>query len=326
MSSVIGFRDTWPFGYRLYNVAVATLLLVALSPTILLLAFLLLITQGPNILYFGPRMGKNQRPFQIIKFRTLCPKRARAITADRTLPADANIETRLGKILREVRLDELPQLVNIIRGDMNICGPRPVRPEIAAIESRRIKGYEKRFDVRPGLIGPTQACFGHGASKRIRARMNNLAVNRPVNIAAELSLLVRIGSSILHRIGKKSVKFAKRFSTGKTSAFKDIYLSDIVQNKPSLVHRIDMSSLSVRGVDLPSDGHLAIRLHSGALRRARVKLTQSGAPGIFNYKPVNEVDAFVIERYALGRVIIPPRVAWSIETRQPELAGQEAGI
>ena len=97
MSSVIGFRDTWPFGYRLYNVAVATLLLVALSPTILLLAFLLLITQGPNILYFGPRMGKNQRPFQIIKFRTLCPKRARAITADRTLPADANIETRLGK-------------------------------------------------------------------------------------------------------------------------------------------------------------------------------------------------------------------------------------
>ena len=166
MSSVIGFRDTWPFGYRLYNVAVATLLLVALSPTILLLAFLLLITQGPNILYFGPRMGKNQRPFQIIKFRTLCPKRARAITADRTLPADANIETRLGKILREVRLDELPQLWNILRGDMSFVGPRPPLPRFVRLCPEI---YAEVLKNRPGVTGLATLVF-HKREERLLAQ------------------------------------------------------------------------------------------------------------------------------------------------------------
>ncbi|WP_313137848.1 sugar transferase [Paracoccus jeotgali] len=323
MNAIIGFRDMSPVVYRVYNVLLATSLLIVLSPLILILVVILFVTQGPKIFYCGPRVGMNGRTFQIIKFRTLCPHAARALTADRTLPADSNIETPLGKLLREVRLDELPQLLNIIRGDMNLCGPRPVRPQIADIESRRIKGYERRFEVRPGLIGPAQACFGHGASKKIRARMNALALSRPVSISAELMLLGRIGYSILERLGSKLAGLARR--SAQSHRHKSIHLVGSGRDMPLFVQNIDYSSLTARSVTMSPQDCLAIRLRSGAVRRARVELAPSGKPGIFNYKPVNEVDAFIIERYALGKVIIPPRIATTIEMVQPIMGTQEAG-
>lgn len=316
MRKVVGFRATAPVAYRIYNILFATFLLIATSPTFIMVALALLVTQGPAIFYRGPRIGMGQRQFNIIKFRTLCTKRAKLVTADRTLPPDANIETPLGKILRETRLDELPQLFNIIRGDMNICGPRPVRAEIAAIERVRIPDYDLRFEVRPGLIGPTQACFGHGTSKKIRARMNNIAVKRPVNIAAEVSLLYRIGMCILEKFWQKisSKMHRKAFAAQK----QDISLFDIAQNSSHAVHHIDRISVYTGGVDLMSEGHLLVRLKSGAVRRAKIRLLPSSSAGNFNYEPIDEKDAFVIERYALGRVIIPPKVA--------RISGAENGI
>ncbi|WP_281827546.1 sugar transferase [Jannaschia rubra] len=327
MRPAVGFRSTSPRLYRLYNVVFAIALLVLLAPLLLLIAGMLAVTQGPKVLYRGPRIGKDKRQFQIIKFRTLCPDRARTVTADRTLPADANIETPLGKFFRETRLDELPQLLNIVRGDMNICGPRPVRAEIAAIEGQRIPDYDLRFAVRPGLIGPTQACFGHSASKRLRARMNNRAVRRPVSIGAELALLGRIGLSILQRLSGKIETAAGRLGRREGAAPLDIWLSDDAGEVRVPVLRIDLRSVTLARPPVAQPVvPLSIRLESGAVRRARVRLTTTETRGLFAYEAVDELSAFVIERYALSRVVIPPRVARvAAPGAQPDMVARHMG-
>ena len=116
------------------------------------------------------------------------------------LPADSGIETPLGAFLRETRLDELPQLVNVVLGHMNICGPRPVRPEMAAIQRTRIAGYDLRFRVRPGLIGHTQAYMHHGTSKALRARYNNILCRAPVRYRGELGMIALVGACVISRV------------------------------------------------------------------------------------------------------------------------------
>ena len=310
MSARIGFRAANPLIYRIYNIVLAITLLVVLSPVLLAVALVLVATQGFDIFYRGARVGLDGRSFQIIKFRTLDPARARLVTAGCTLPADANIETPLGRILRETRLDEIPQLLNIIAGDMNICGPRPVRAEIAAIERQRIPNYEMRFEVRPGLIGPTQAYFGHSASKRLRARMNNQAVRQDVSYLAELALLARIGASILERlfgkVGRKVAKIAALDPAPK----KSIWVEDAETGGRSYVDEIGLKDVALGEAAQTDRVHsLGVELADGSVRRARVRLERTGTPGLYGYKPLDEVSAFVVERYALSRVVVPARLA-----------------
>lgn len=303
----IGFHATSPISYRIYNILLSSLLLTLLSPVIITIAIALFATQGRSIFYQGVRLGYRMKPFKIIKFRTLCSDRARAATINCTLPANANLETPLGKILRECRLDELPQFINVIRGDMNICGPRPVRREIADIEARRIDGYAKRFEVRPGLIGPAQAYFGHGASKRLRARMNNLAVRTPVSIIAELRLFGEIVFAIFARATNKISRRVPLLRKDKHR--KEIWLSQVDTKSVIWVDGIDGIRITL-DADEATEGvwFLFVRLKSGGIRRARVLLKKSGTSGNYLYEAIDEVSAFVIERYALGNVVVPPRI------------------
>jgi len=184
----VGFRPSNSAAYRAYNVAGALGFLIISLPILVVLIAAVMLTQGFSIFYSGERLGKDKKVFKIYKIRTLCAKRAAELTKDKTLPADADIFTPLGRILRDTRLDELPQILNILKGDMNICGPRPVRAAIRDIHVNDIPDYDIRFEVKPGMLGPTQAYFGHGTSKKFRARMNNMAVRQPVSIKAELRL------------------------------------------------------------------------------------------------------------------------------------------
>lgn len=109
----------------MYNASVVSVVILALLPLMAVIAIALFLTQGPRILYSGARIGKDQVPFNILKFRTLDDKKAAALTANQVLPAGSNIETPLGRFLRASRLDELPQLFNVLRGDMNLVGPAP---------------------------------------------------------------------------------------------------------------------------------------------------------------------------------------------------------
>lgn len=164
----------------------ALIALVSLILSLPLLLFAMLLTKladGGPVLWLGERLGKRRKPFLMYKIRSLAIG-AEAITEGRllTLPmaAKLNVEHRFGRFLRESRLDEIPQFINVIKGDMRLFGPRPVRRIIYEQECREIPGYDRRFTVKPGLFGYSQVLTPHSSDKRIRKKLDNyLVANEP---------------------------------------------------------------------------------------------------------------------------------------------------
>lgn len=210
-----GYRPEHPRLYRLWNILVSSLLLVLASPLIAVISLALACTQGPrNIFYCGPRLGLGCREFRIVKFMTL-RREAASLTKDRVLPEDASLETPLGAYLRDTRLDELPQLINVVRGDMNMLGPRPVRAAIAAACRVSVPAYDTRFEVKPGLIGYTQALMPHGAEKAIRARVNSLLCHRPVNLAREVLFISVTGFCVVMKTAALTMSALRNLLIGR---------------------------------------------------------------------------------------------------------------
>jgi lipopolysaccharide/colanic/teichoic acid biosynthesis glycosyltransferase len=156
---------------RLLNLAVALLGLIIAAPVMLLIAILIRVTSPGPVFYTQPRVGldsrrqkfrgMNQRRkvdhggriFQIYKFRTMYTQSAsKQVWAE---PDDPRV-TAVGRVLRRYRLDELPQLINVIRGEMNVVGPRPEQPAIFRDLRDRIELYPRRQRVLPGITGWAQ--------------------------------------------------------------------------------------------------------------------------------------------------------------------------
>jgi exopolysaccharide biosynthesis polyprenyl glycosylphosphotransferase len=138
-----------------FDGVLGALLLVVTAPVMALVALAVRATSRGPVIYRQTRVGKDGRPFTIYKFRTM-----RAQAEEDTGPVlavenDPRVTT-LGRVLRATRLDELPQLWNVVRGDMSFVGPRPERPEFVQEYERDIQGYRERFKVRPGLTGYAQ--------------------------------------------------------------------------------------------------------------------------------------------------------------------------
>ena len=180
------------------NRSMAALVLLASAPLFGLITLLQLIFAPGPIFYRGARLGKDRVPFDILKFRTL-EVQARKVTADRTLPRRNLTETSLGSYLRASRLDELPQLVNILRGEMVFFGPRPIRPEIEWIYRAEAPGYEARFQTRPGLVGLAQAIMTHETPKSVRARFNRAACASQVRYGALAGFVCYVGFCVLRK-------------------------------------------------------------------------------------------------------------------------------
>lgn len=136
---------------RLFDVTVATVALILVSPIILLAAIAIAREDRFPILFRQERVGENGRPFNIFKFRTM-----RADAGNQWVrPGDDRI-TKIGAFLRRTSIDELPQLFNVLRGEMSIVGPRPEMVEFAKSFSKTIPNYEQRHVVAPGITGWAQ--------------------------------------------------------------------------------------------------------------------------------------------------------------------------
>ncbi|MGQ9833800.1 MAG: sugar transferase [Candidatus Villigracilaceae bacterium] len=138
-----------PLSKRLLDLTIATLMLLLLSPLMLAVALLVRLFLGTPVLFRQQRPGYKGRPFFLYKFRTMTEARGR----DGNLLPDAERLTRLGRFLRLTSLDELPELFNVLRGEMSLVGPRPLLMEYLPRYSRE---QMRRHDVLPGITGWAQ--------------------------------------------------------------------------------------------------------------------------------------------------------------------------
>lgn len=143
----------WSVGKRLADVVVAALLLLLLAPLLLLVALAVRVDSPGPVLFRQQRVGLGGRPFAIFKFRSMVVDAPR-LGGYSTAPCDPRV-TRSGRWLRRLSLDELPQLLNVLRGDMSLVGPRPDVP--AQRSGYNNDEWQLRHRVRPGITGLAQA-------------------------------------------------------------------------------------------------------------------------------------------------------------------------
>jgi lipopolysaccharide/colanic/teichoic acid biosynthesis glycosyltransferase len=163
---------------RVINILTAVGGLMLMGPVMVVIAAAIKLSdRRAPIFYRGRRIGRGGRPYGILKFRTMVPGTEQVVGA-RLIERKSPLITPLGRLLRRRKLDELPQLFNVLRGDMNLVGPRPVRPAFLGELRARVPGYERRFAVPPGITGLAQVRGGYYTDPRNKLRYELLYIRR----------------------------------------------------------------------------------------------------------------------------------------------------
>jgi exopolysaccharide biosynthesis polyprenyl glycosylphosphotransferase len=166
------------FFKRLIDVVCALILLVLASPIMLLTAIAVKLYDGGPILYKQTRCTLDRREFRIMKFRSMCTDAEKDGVARLAKKNDSRI-TPIGKFIRKCRLDELPQLLNILKGDMSFIGPRPERPEIAAQYHEELPEFALRLQAKAGLTGYAQVYGKYNTTPYDKLQMDLMYIAHP---------------------------------------------------------------------------------------------------------------------------------------------------
>lgn len=166
-----GFTSYWLWGAlkRVTDIFVSLVLLIVTWPLLILGGVAVFLESGGPIVYWQTRVGANNKPFEMLKLRSMtndAEKDGKAVWAQAN---DARI-TRVGAFLRNTRIDELPQLWNVLKGEMSFVGPRPERPQFVEELAQQIPYYAERHRVKPGLMGWAQLNYPYGASTEDAAK------------------------------------------------------------------------------------------------------------------------------------------------------------
>lgn len=181
------------YGKRIFDVAVAGAALVLAAPLLAATAIAVRVAIGSPVLFRQRRPGKDGKPFTLVKFRTMTDAR----DADGRLLPDAERLPRFGKWLRATSLDELPELLNIVRGEMSLVGPRPLLERYLARYDAR---QARRHDVRPGLTGWAQINGRNAADWPTRLEHDVQYVER-MSFAFDLKILWGTVKAVLRKDG-----------------------------------------------------------------------------------------------------------------------------
>jgi lipopolysaccharide/colanic/teichoic acid biosynthesis glycosyltransferase len=149
------------------DISLSSLFLLIALPLTLPISVAVLATSGRPLFYRGERVGRGGRVFDMLKFRTLrrnAEERLGPYLGEELVRRTREETTRIGGWLRATQLDEIPQLLNVLRGDMSLVGPRPIRPRFFTQLAEELPGYWQRLVVRPGLTGLAQVRRGYETS------------------------------------------------------------------------------------------------------------------------------------------------------------------
>jgi lipopolysaccharide/colanic/teichoic acid biosynthesis glycosyltransferase len=195
---------------RLLDHVGAALLLVLLSPVLLVAALAIVVSgeeAGAGVLFRQRRIGHRGQEFVMLKFRTMTGDPvvdgeadalwAAAMVGAPSLAAAQDRSTLVGRVLRRFRIDELPQLVNVLRGEMSLVGPRPERPTYTSLFEDAIPGYRERTRVKPGITGLAQVVGLVGTTSiRARTALDNLYIER-WSLWLDFTILLRTLPAVL---------------------------------------------------------------------------------------------------------------------------------
>ena len=186
-----GFRKSplRSFMKRAGDLVLSIVMLLILSPLILLTAILIKLDSRGPVIFSQERVGQNGKPFQVHKFRSMvsdAEKRSGPVWASEN---DDRI-TRVGRIIRKLRIDELPQLWNVLKGEMSFVGPRPERAYFIAQLEKEIPFYSERHTVKPGLTGWAQVSYPYGASVEDAIEKLNYDLFYTKNMSFLLDMLI----------------------------------------------------------------------------------------------------------------------------------------
>ena len=187
---------------RLFDISVCLLLIPLLFIVSIILVFFNYFFNPGSLFFIQDRMGKNCCVFSAVKFRTMLP--VKEITRKYDDPIEIDRITSLGKILRKSRIDELPQILNVLKGEMSLIVPRPDYYKHALEYLKNVNGYRERHIIRPGITGLSQIRLGYAEGLDATAKkvsVDNYYIQN-VNYIIELKIIVNTIFTIIKGMGK----------------------------------------------------------------------------------------------------------------------------
>jgi len=199
---------------RMFDVVVCGIALIVLSPIMLITAVAIKLTDGGPVFYKQCRLTQNGKQFDVLKFRSMRVDAEKDGVARLSTGDKDNRVTAVGKIIRKVRIDELPQLINIIKGDMSIVGPRPERPEIAEQYEKELPEFALRLQAKAGLTGYAQVYGKYNTTPYDKLQMDLMYIAKP-SFVEDLRIIMATVKIILVPESTEGVAEGQTTASGK---------------------------------------------------------------------------------------------------------------